>query len=228
MSMAVLSVLALIFLLGEMSAVSEADQETEADSPQSDKVLSGPEARMLKQQVREMIGSFQAGQCGKKGLVSYHGKCMEAEEKSALFELEIRHVEILLNQTREIYKATAPESVALAFHEAEEFVSRFEADRIIDDRMAEKLLLLLGFLYTPVDTLAKQMREELEDPEAPEDILVFLDRRERMNSFLEEVHIPLMRLLGKRIDAYIARHGKEKFDRLMADNSLADILKHLE
>ncbi len=182
----------------------------------------------LKEKAGVMIGTFEEERCRKKEMVRYHGKCMETEERDALFELEIRHVESLLNDAIALYETATAEDVDWAFHQADEFADKFEADEVMDERIEEKLLLLLAFIHKAADRLTKSMKSEMNNAGTPEGTFVFLEKYGKTEAFLNQVCIPLMRLLGKQVDAYAVRHGRKELEKLLADNSLGDILSQLE
>ncbi len=189
---------------------------------------SDPEIRRLEERAKVMINAFEEERCRKRGMVRYHGTCMEEEERSALFELEIRHLESLLGDAISMYEIATPEDVGWAFHQAEQFADKVEQDEVIDERIEEKLLLLLGFIYKSSDRLANEMKREMQNPKGPGEMLAFLEKRERMNAFLNQVHIPLMRLLGKQMDAYVLWHGMKGLEKLLTNNSLREILIQIE
>jgi len=187
-----------------------------------------PAVRRLKDKAQIMIDAHEREICREKGLVRYHEQCMTIENRNKLFEMEIRHVEDLLGEAIKLYATTSLKDVDTVFHQAEEFAAKFETDEIMDERIEEKLLLILGFLYVPTDRIDREMKREMENPKATEQPIAFFERYTRMQAFVEQLHIPLMSLLGERMDAYVVRHGGEKFEKLMADNSLGSILDHLE
>jgi len=182
----------------------------------------------LKEKAGVMIGTFEEERCRKKEMVRYHGKCMKTEERDTLFELEIRHVESLLNDAIALYETATAEDIDWVFHRADQFAGKFEADEVMDERIEEKLLLLLAFTHKSADRLAKSMKSEMNNAGTPEGAFAFLERYGRTEAFLNQVCIPLMRLLGKQMDAYAVRHGRKKLEKLLANNSLGDILSQLE
>ena len=199
-----------------------------ARQEQSTGAMNEYEARSLERQTRRALGSYHEKVCVEMGLVRYHGKCMKAEEKAFLFDIEVRHVENLLHEAILLYQAATPEEVAFAFDHAENFIDKFELDEVIDERITEKTILLLGFIFRPADKWNREMREALRKDKLPKNPIDFLKRQKKTEDFSEQVYIPLMKLLAEQIADYEMQNGKEEFNRLMADNGLGDILTILE
>ena len=167
-------------------------------------------------------------ECGRMGMIRYHRNCMTIKGKTSLVELEIRHVQRLLDESYALYQLGSPEGTALLFKQTEEFMSQFELDDTMNKHIKEKLLLLLGFLYLAADRTAKEMRQDLLKQTEIGDPVVFLEKHGRLHAFSTEVHIPLMRFLAREIDEYMLLNGQEKFDKLMRENRLGCLLQDLE
>lgn len=224
-----------IVFVGCFATAWGADEAVEGTAPREDsgrpgavqtreeKDAQGRGTRKLKDKAQVMIDAFEKETCRNRDMLRYHGKCMREDERDALFELEIRHVESLLNDAIALYRNATPEDVGWVFHQAEQFLDKFEPDEIMDERIEEKLLLLLGFTYKPADRIAKQMKLEMADPAAAAGTLALLEQYSRTQGFLDQVHIPLMKLLGNRMDAYAVRHGTQKLEKLLVNNGLGEI-----
>ena len=202
--------------------------ESEQTHPFSGDEAYDPAIEILRLRVDKMVDARPEEECLKRGKIRYHGKCMETSERDMLFEWEIRHVEALIGKAHTLYQGVSLDRIAMLFKETEEFVQKFESDTTMDRHMEEKMLLLLGFLYVPADELNQGMSRKLDEQAKENDPFVFLKEYGRMDGFSRQVYIPLMRLLGRKIDAYVIRHGREEFDRLMADNNLSYVLRELE
>jgi hypothetical protein len=183
-----------------------------------------PGISALEKRVEDVVEAHGEEKCRRAGMVRYHGQCMAPEDRNILFETEIRHVESLLQEALTQYQTTDAQTLALSFREVEEFVATFQPREVMDERLAGKLILVLGYLYMPADRLIAELR----NTEKTGGLFEFLDRQERLAAFSEQVHIPLMQLFGERIDDYVARYGYERFARLMRDNGLADVLEEVE
>jgi hypothetical protein len=134
----------------------------------------------------------------------------------------------LLDESYALHRTGSPEEVALLFKQTEDCMGRFELDETMNKHIEEKLLLLLGFLYLAADRIAKEMKQELLKQTKIENPIAVLEGHKRFQSFSTEVHVPLMSVLGKRINAYVSRNGEEEFNELMTDNALGGVLRQLE
>lgn len=152
---------------------AEPAEGTGEGRPGFDGTSVDPAVRRLKDKAQIMIDAYEKEKCREKGLIRYHEECMTIENRSKLFEMEIRHVEDLLGEAIKLYATTSLKDVDTVFHQAEEFATKFEADEIMDERIEEKLLLVLGFLYVPIDRISREMKQEMENPKATEQPIAF-------------------------------------------------------
>lgn len=177
------------------------------------------------QSLTETASPVEEVESERTGLVKYHGKWMTVKEKNALFEVEIMHAQRLLDEASALYRTDSPEDIALLFKQTEQFVSNFEDGEVMDKRLEEKLLLLVGFLYVSADRSVAEMKLDLEKQT---ELIAFPEKHKRLEEFSREVHFPLMRLLASQMVAYVSRNGREKLDKLMVDNNLGDVLRRLK
>jgi hypothetical protein len=184
--------------------------------------------KKLERRTRRALGSYHDKVCAEVGLVRYHGKCIKPEERSFLFETEIRHVESLLNEAIRLYQIATPEEIAFSFNHADRFIDKFEFDEVIDERMAKKIILLLGYIFIPAEKWDRELRQTLQEKPVPTDPMAFLTQQKRMESFSRQVYVPLMTRLAEQMAEYESQYGKEDFRRFMRDNGLEDILADLE
>lgn len=207
--------------------LNKRSRTSDRDKGQKPNELEDATVRASGRDVDEAREKGRAGACSDGEMESYHGKCISADEKAALIEIEIRHVEMLISKALSLYQSPSPEVVAMTFKQTSDFLDTFEADAAIDDRIEKNILLLLGFLYGPTVEAAKELKSVVETSAVDEGSLAFLDALKRLDDFRAQVQIPLMRLLGEKLDAYEVRNGRKEFERLMVDNGLGHILEEL-
>ncbi len=163
------------------------------------------------------------------GLEFYHGRWMKSEDKAKLLRMEITQVERLLDTVVKMNETATAEDIALWAYQGNQLLSKFQPEEVMDKIMAEKALILLGFLHQASDRALAEMKLTLDDhPGEGEGLLAFLQAYERSGAFSSEVHIPLMRLFGKHINDYVSRYGTEAFEKLMKDNGLPVIPEKLK
>jgi len=227
--------LTLFFPLALLVPVSGRAEELEAPSRESEpgkgrdwNRSEDADVRALDRGVDEEIEKDLAEACSNGEMQPYHGRCIRADEKIALIEIEIRHVEMLINKALTLYQSSSPELVAMTFKQTLEYLDKFEADTVIDNRIEKNNLLLLGFLYGPTVEAGEELKAVIETSALEEGPLAFLDAHKRLDDFRAQVQIPLMRLLGEKLEIYELRNGRKEFERLIVDNSLGHILEELE
>jgi len=220
-----------------MSLASGGPEEADPASIGSVKSQNGPltagktresELKAVLEKAKVALESYESERCREKNLVRYHGKCMEFEERNALFELEVRHVETLLVEAIEIYNTASLQEVDWMFNKADQFMSKFHENEIMDRRIADKVLILLGFIYLSSERMSESLEIELEEMEKSEKLVDILEGRKKVEAFSLRVHVPLMDVFGKQIDAYISRYGRRSLATLMIDNSLTEVLNKLK
>ena len=218
--------------LGADGAGNDANHETELPDNgdkegenKADSDFNADEMRIILKQIRE---SFEEEKCKNQGMVRYHGRCMKEKDKLARLEMELKHVENLLYEAILLYRTDSPEVVGWMFQRTEEFVDEFSKDPVMDRRIAEKVLLLLGYIYLSADRLANEMKVALKEQEKGEKSLSFLNEYAQMEFFSVHVHNPILELFGKQIDTYISLYGRGAFAKFMIDNNRQDILENLD
>jgi tetratricopeptide (TPR) repeat protein len=207
-----------------------ADRELQAVAKESSENV---EVHELQARVRAAVDDYEreeerrleSARKAELGLQKYHGRWMKPEEKAAHVELEIVHVQALLDESNDLSRTSSVEGISYLFHQTQQFLEQFTADDSLDVHIEEKTLLLLASLHVQADGLKKTMRQELDDPK---DLMDFPLRLQRLERFSSEVCLPLMQLLAPRMLAYVSRNGKDKFIHLMSDNNLGAILNDPE
>jgi hypothetical protein len=153
---------------------------------------------------------------------------MTENEKTVMFEAEIVRVGRLIDAAVAMYRTATPEDVASVFHEYEELMAQFEADRFVDERIAKKTIVLLGFLYLSADTVLQQIKSELNNLESSQDPFSFMRTQLKLARFSEDTYTPIANALALHIRAFIDQRGEERFETFMRENRLDGVLRKLE